>query len=272
MQTLIDIFKLDRWEGIFSLISFGVVIIALLVKAIEYYLIDRIKSTNEDSEWEYSLITLFPKTGNDKKINSKKDISNDSDWSYSYIKNISFEVVSLFITKLGFSLDRLKEITTQTAVIFFSLQLINRLMELIEKRRQSETSEQALLNITVIGLLVGQKARQISSAYVALILALILYPLTSLLLIFEIKSIVIAFIALLFILLFINQKSLEYRIKKGLYGSNEYEAREILSFIINHSDKSNFTDGSGLREIMPAAEPDNVYGIEVIEGVRGAEA
>ncbi|HEX8197579.1 MAG TPA: hypothetical protein VF571_15395, partial [Pyrinomonadaceae bacterium] len=88
MQTLIDIFKLDRWEGIFSLISFGVVIIALLVKAIEYYLIDRIKSTNEDSEWEYSLITLFPKTGNDKKINSKKDISNDSDWSYSYIKNI----------------------------------------------------------------------------------------------------------------------------------------------------------------------------------------
>jgi hypothetical protein len=53
-----------------------------------------------------------------------------------------------------------------------------------------------------------------------------------------------------------NQYILTYRIRHGYYGTTEYESREIINLILKHSNKSDFTDGNGLKELFPEAESD----------------
>jgi hypothetical protein len=82
-----------------------------------------------------------------------------------------------------------------------------------------------------------------------------------------------AIFILSFLLLFISakEKLIEYRIRKGLFGTNRTEARELIDFIIKNSDNLDFTDSNGnlrralLPEAADAAE-------ERIPGILGEEA
>ena len=47
---------------------------------------------------------------------------------------------------------------------------------------------------------------------------------------------------------------LAYRIKRGYYGTNQHEAKELLRFLIKHADKTDFSDGDGLKKIFPTPE------------------
>ena len=58
---------------------------------------------------------------------------------------------------------------------------------------------------------------------------------------------------LLILAVLLNKYSLEYRLRNGFYGTTEYEARELIELILKHADKSDFSDGSGLKELV--AEP-----------------
>ncbi|NOK71580.1 MAG: hypothetical protein GFH25_541324n23 [Chloroflexi bacterium AL-N10] len=56
--------------------------------------------------------------------------------------------------------------------------------------------------------------------------------------------IAIQMICSILILLYTIQMTLfNYRLLKGFYGTTEYEAREIIGFIINNSENIDFTDG-----------------------------
>ncbi len=93
----------------------------------------------------------------------------------------------------------------------------------------------------------------------------------------KIKSIILISICILFIVNFINQivllhaifilsflllfisakeKLIEYRIRKGLFGTNRTEARELIDFIIKNSDNLDFTDSNGnlRRALLPEAK------------------
>lgn len=50
--------------------------------------------------------------------------------------------------------------------------------------------------------------------------------------------------------------ALQYRVSRGLFGTTEYEAREIVRFILRHSDTIDLSGGLGAREIntTPATE------------------
>ena len=63
----------------------------------------------------------------------------------------------------------------------------------------------------------------------------------------------------------------EYRIRKGLFGTNRTEARELIDFIIKNSDNLDFTDSNGnlRRALLPEAK-DAVE--EHIPGTLGEEA
>lgn len=43
--------------------------------------------------------------------------------------------------------------------------------------------------------------------------------------------------------------ALHYRVNHGLYGTNEYEAREIIRFIIDHTDNIDFSQGLSARDM-----------------------
>jgi hypothetical protein len=65
------------------------------------------------------------------------------------------------------------------------------------------------------------------------------------------------FILLCFLgLLIAREHVLEYRIRKGLFGTNRTEARELIDFIIKNSDNLDFTDSNGnlRRALLPEAK------------------
>ena len=58
-------------------------------------------------------------------------------------------------------------------------------------------------------------------------------------------------VLLYIILLMIHQAVFSYRVKKGYYGCNKYEARKVLNYIIKHWDKNG---GNGGRPILVDVE------------------
>ncbi|ENH7109824.1 hypothetical protein ABWJ26_000227 [Vibrio fluvialis] len=44
------------------------------------------------------------------------------------------------------------------------------------------------------------------------------------------------------------------RIRRGWYGRNEYEAREIINYVSSHANKDDFNDDGGLKKLMDAPE------------------
>lgn len=68
----------------------------------------------------------------------------------------------------------------------------------------------------------------------------------------------VVILACFFILLCnIGQWILEYRVKRGLYGTNSKEAREIISYIINNAD-NNTNRKNGMKLVFPKPEYENV--------------
>lgn len=53
---------------------------------------------------------------------------------------------------------------------------------------------------------------------------------------------------------YLDQYLIIYRVRKGWYGRNEYETREIISYIVAHADKDDFNDDGGLKKLMDAPE------------------
>ncbi|MCI5125485.1 MAG: hypothetical protein D3925_13670 [Candidatus Electrothrix sp. AR5] len=69
---------------------------------------------------------------------------------------------------------------------------------------------------------------------------------------------IITFMLLVCISLLIAKELLmEYRIKKGLFGTNRAEARTLIEFIIKNSEDIDFTDSNGnlRRALLPKVEP-----------------
>lgn len=60
--------------------------------------------------------------------------------------------------------------------------------------------------------------------------------------------------AVLLIALHLDQIIVSYRIRKGWYGKNRSEAREIISFILSHANKDDFNDDGGLKELIDKPE------------------
>ncbi|MGX9726057.1 MAG: hypothetical protein ACTFAK_01680 [Candidatus Electronema sp. VV] len=73
------------------------------------------------------------------------------------------------------------------------------------------------------------------------------------------------------IILTVKELLTKYRIRKGLFGTNRAEARELIDFIIKNSDNLDFTDSNGnLRRALLPEEKDAVE--EHIPGTLGEEA
>lgn len=49
----------------------------------------------------------------------------------------------------------------------------------------------------------------------------------------------------LYLLLLIKDAVLHYRVTHGLFGTNAYEARVMIDFLLENADKTDFTDGGG---------------------------
>jgi hypothetical protein len=62
------------------------------------------------------------------------------------------------------------------------------------------------------------------------------------------------FLVSLALVLLLRQQVFEWRIRKGSYGTNDEEAREIIAFVVDQSSNIDFTDGGGQRKLFSSAD------------------
>ncbi len=140
-------------------------------------------------------------------------------------------------------------------VIYLNGSLIYSISKIAEQALKSSPEEKK--SKTVVGLMLGEKLKKASKAQFFLIAAFVINSLMSasglLSVAFESKgsSLVLIIVAIAFLAIHIDHMLLEYRIKHGLYGNNEFEAREIIEFIISHARKDDFNDSGGLKKVIP---------------------
>ena len=100
---------------------------------------------------------------------------------------------------------------------------------------------------TIVGMMIKKKAKSYMKSYLWLITALLLYFSWTKLMKSPLNLSFVIFDVVMIVVVFINQKALEYRISKGYYGSNSYEVKEILQFIAENSKHMNMSGGTGLK-------------------------
>jgi hypothetical protein len=136
---------------------------------------------------------------------------------------------------------------------------------------QSRRSENRIYP-TIIGLFIEEQSKHNSIAYFALIISSIIYIGFSLIYGLEVNIGIILIFVFFLLILHVNESILAFRIMRGFYGTNEYEAREILQFITSHAGTSNFRTGQGLKDIFPVLAPEEAHGPESVPGAEGAQA
>lgn len=144
--------------------------------------------------------------------------------------------------------SRLKERQPMYTKIWLAINsgLINSVLKNIYMNDDSSSIDQN----SVIGMLVGDKIKRDTKSYIYIVSAFILAIALPLVLNYEINMWLLSFVLFLFSSLVLNQKTMEYRISKGFYGNNQYEAREIIGYIDSQSLDDDFT-GFNKKRIFP---------------------
>ena len=107
---------------------------------------------------------------------------------------------------------------------------------------------------TVVGLMLGEKLKNSSKAQLFFMVTIFVDLIISKILDFEFSGFVM-FVSIIGILgIHIDHKLIENRIRKGVYGTNYFESKELIEFISAHSNKDDFNDSGGLKKIIPTPE------------------
>ncbi|QXO19237.1 hypothetical protein [Vibrio ostreae] len=103
---------------------------------------------------------------------------------------------------------------------------------------------------TVVGMMLKERASTANKIKLLLSGSVLVYLVASVISIIEFNWLAITFPTTLFLALQTDQFLITYRIRKGWYGRNEYEAREIIEYILSHADKDDFNNDGGLKKLM----------------------
>ncbi len=147
--------------------------------------------------------------------------------------------------------------------IFVNSGLVNSVINISNESEENNNIDKN----TIIGMLVGDRIKKDTKSYIYLSISLIASIFIPIIADFNLNLWLIGFLLIIISLLTLNHKILEYRIVKGYYGSNEYEAREIISYLESHTDPDDF-NGSGKKKVFQSSLPQNeVEILDLIEGL-----
>jgi amino acid permease len=124
-------------------------------------------------------------------------------------------------------------------------------------RESDDSSEEKKRSNTIAGVMLLERLKKSTKLQIILILCIVLNLLVSFLPTIDFSYFLLAVASLLLLCIHADQQLIEYRIKKGWYGKNEYETKEIINFIISHSNKNDFNDSGGLKRVIPLPEVDS---------------
>ena len=118
---------------------------------------------------------------------------------------------------------------------------------------QEASAEKRKAN-SVVGVMLLDRLKRSTKIQINLILCLAVNFLLSLLPAIDFSYFLLTLVSLLILAIHADQKLIDYRVKRGWYGKNEFEAREIINFIVSHSNKDDFNGSGGLKKIIPLPE------------------
>jgi hypothetical protein len=185
--------------------------------------------------------------------------------------NSSNSVVSNIFSKL---LSPTSSYLAAKYVITINAGLFRVVIDLAEKSKKRNGAVHKGTNenfdLTIAGMLLGKKAKENSVAIFLGIIGIVLHLLFSLSPSIETNTTLLGVLVGFIAAVMINQKLLEFRITHGYYGKNSYEAKEMIEFLISHSDKSDFSDGDGIKKLFPLPIPVTKKQSASISGEAGA--
>tara|TARA_Y100000588_G_scaffold361778_1_gene422928 strand:- start:4624 stop:5364 length:741 start_codon:yes stop_codon:yes gene_type:complete len=144
------------------------------------------------------------------------------------------------------------------------------LAELEEKRHKKDSQRTTLVKLyleldsilntgkarsnTIVGLMLEDRFSSSIKGIRVLSLVTLVYLSCSYLEIIPFNVLAPIIPLLLISALMLDQYLITYRVRKGWYGRNEYESREIINYAIAHANKDDFNDEGGLKKLMDAPQ------------------
>ncbi|EGQ7873374.1 hypothetical protein H8Q54_004261 [Vibrio parahaemolyticus] len=138
-------------------------------------------------------------------------------------------------------------------------------LDVIAKQIEESDSEDRKSN-TIVGVMLLEKAKRGTIQQTVLFFCIIVHLFFGWIIGTGVNYYALLFISILLLAIFMDQKAMEYRVKKGWYGYNEFETRELIEFISIHSNKDDFNDSDGAKKIIPNPEEDLSFERQNVKG------
>lgn len=136
--------------------------------------------------------------------------------------------------------------------IYLNSSLVSAISKIHEDIRKSSPDQKK--SKTIVGIMLQDKLKRSSKSQIVLILCLVLNLILSSLSIVSFSHFLLVLVSLCILAIHVDQKLIDYRVMKGWYGKNKFEANEIINFIISHANKDDFNDSGGLKRVIPLPE------------------
>lgn len=137
-------------------------------------------------------------------------------------------------------------------VVYLNSSLISAISKIYEDSK--DPAERHNKSKTIVGVMLQDKLRKSTKSQLILITCLALNFILSSLSLVNFSYVLLSLVSILMLCIHLDQKLIDYRVRNGWYGKNEFEAKEIINFIISHSNKDDFNDSGGLKRVIPLPE------------------
>jgi len=153
-------------------------------------------------------------------------------------------------TKLHYNLNFYVLVTCSiTFALFLERLTVLLLMHVLRNSLKKLGAEsRPTLSPTAIPALAQHKSGVWTVSILLLSVTLILYSALSLLTGNSPSAAVLAVLGLGEVMILVAESAFKHRIRCGLFGTTEYEARQILQFVLDNSDQVDFSDGLGVSD------------------------
>ncbi|NWD88231.1 hypothetical protein [Pseudomonas sp. K5002] len=135
------------------------------------------------------------------------------------------------------------------AIIAINASLAMSIVKIAEQA--SLADERAKKSKTIVGLMLSEKMKQSTKIQMIFLSVLILDAFLAFINDARMNIFVLFVVVVGWAGIYIDHKLIEFRINKGWYGTNEFESREIIRFIISHANKDDFNDQGKLKKVIP---------------------
>jgi hypothetical protein len=197
-----------------------------------------------------------------------KDFKSAVKYCFNQSNSLPKRAEAFFIT-IGIVIDKPLPFSkyNKKTVIYLNSSLISAITKIHSKLNDVLPEEKK--SNTIVGMMLGEKLKKASKAQISLIACLLLHFNLVFLSVVTFSSFLFVVISVGILSIHMDQKLVNYRIRKGWYGKNEFEAKEIINFILSHSNKDSFNDSGGLKRTIPLPEIETEKEMLDLQGLGG---